>query len=386
MTPRTTASLLVCTALTLAACGGSGNGADQPNDGESPRSTASAAPAAEASPLVDPDELTPGGPPPDGIPPIDDPKFRSAADATFLDDTEPVLSVVVGGESKAYPLSIMMWHEIVNDEIGGMPVSVTYCPLCNTGIAFARPVVEGRLLDFGTSGKLYHSNLVMYDRQTETYWAQATGVAIVGPLAGMELEFIPAQILSLEDWKAAYPDGLVLSTDTGFDRDYGVNPYVGYDSSQPFLFEGKVDPRASANERVIGVTVDDTHVAFPYLELSESAVDGWSVQNAEIASLPVAVFWNEGTTSALDEAHIASSRDVGSAVAYRRRIDGKTLTFEVRDGGIVDTQTGSRWSITGEAISGPMRGAQLAPAPAIDSFWFDWAAFHPDTTVFGIDA
>ncbi|MBI4259734.1 MAG: DUF3179 domain-containing protein [Actinobacteria bacterium] len=336
--------------------------------------------------LVDPDLIISGGPPPDGIPPIDDPKFLSPDEVGFLTANEPVLSVVVDDEAKAYPLRIMMWHEIVNDEIGGSPVTVTYCPLCNTGIAFRRPVVDGDLLDFGTSGRLYNSNLVMYDRQTETYWSQATGQAILGDLVGMELEFVPAQVVSWGDWRATYPGGRVLSQDTGWDRAYGQNPYQGYDSpdnDRPFLFVGTPDPRLVATTRVLGVSVGSSAIAIPYEELVATARDGASVAEAEVGGSPVVVLWKEGTASALDQAEIAASRDVGSATAYDPRSGGVLLRFAPEGGGFVDMQTGSRWDIFGRAVSGPLEGTQLEALPAVDHFWFSWAAFFPETEIYG---
>jgi len=340
--------------------------------------------AAEPSPLVDPDEIVSGGPPPDGIPPIDDPKFLAPDRVSFLDPNEPVLAVEVGGEDKAYPLRIMTWHEIVNDVIGGTPVTATYCPLCNTGIAFERPTIDGELLDFGTSGKLYHSNLVMYDRQTDSYWAQATGQAIVGPLTGEQLVFVPARILAWQDWKEAHPDGLVLSTDTGHARDYGVNPYGGYDSSGfPFLFGGEPDRRLPPLSRVLGLSEAGETIAFPYEVLEEGAVKGWNVVATEVGGREVAVFWKAGTVSALDAADIPSSRDVGAIAAYDAVVDGERLTFEATEAGISDRETGSSWSITGLAVAGRFEGTQLEVLPAVDSFWFDWAAFHPDTEIYG---
>jgi Protein of unknown function (DUF3179) len=156
--------MTVALALTLAAC----ESVEPERSAVGPRDPSPGASGRLDEPLVDPDDIISGGPPPDGIPPIDDPTFLVPADATFLADREPVLAVEIGGEAKAYPLQIMTWHEIVNDEVGGVPVSVTYCPLCNTGIAFERPTIDGELLDFGTSGKLYNANLVMYDRQSGT--------------------------------------------------------------------------------------------------------------------------------------------------------------------------------------------------------------------------
>ena len=184
-------------------------------------------------------EIVSGGPPRDGIPPIDDPDFVPVPQATGLADTEPVIGVTVNGAAKAYPLRILIWHEIVNDNVGGVPVAVTFCPLCNAAMVFDRRA-GARVLDFGTTGMLRHSDLVMYDRQTETWWQQATGVGIVGGLTGAKLEFVPSQIVGLDQFAEAHPDGVVLSRDTGFSRDYGRNPYVGYDTvdQQPFLFQG----------------------------------------------------------------------------------------------------------------------------------------------------
>jgi len=179
-------------------------------------------------PLIDLDHLVSGGPPPDGIPAIDDPKFQPADQVDWLAGREPLLSLTVGGETRGYPLQVMTWHEIVNDTVGGEPVTVTYCPLCNSGVAFHRQVGE-RLLDFGTSGMLYADNLVMYDRQTESLWPQLTGQASVGVLTGTPLEAIPIGVVGWDQFRTAHPDALVLTRDTGYPRDYGRNPYAGYD-------------------------------------------------------------------------------------------------------------------------------------------------------------
>ncbi|GIU99150.1 MAG: hypothetical protein KatS3mg014_0766 [Actinomycetota bacterium] len=374
-------ALAVATALTLTACGRSDAGRPSPGSGSS--SSAGGAGLTPA-PLVDPDDIISGGPPPDGIPPIDEPKFLAPDEVDFLEPQEPVLAVEVNGDARAYPLQIMIWHEIVNDTIGGTPITVTYCPLCNTGIAFERPTIDGELLDFGTSGKLYNSNLVMYDRQTETYWSQATGLAILGPLTGERLTFVPARILSFADWKAANPDGLVLSKDTGYRRPYGENPYVGYDSSgTPFLFSGRRDTRLGQTDRVLGLVIGGDVVAFPYAELRSRAVGDWAAVMAEVGGRPVLVMWKAGTTSALDEAEIAASKDVGAVAAFDPRIGGRRLTFEARAEGVVDLQTGSTWSIAGIAVAGPLQGKRLRPLVGIDSFWFDWAAFHPETRIYG---
>jgi hypothetical protein len=205
-------------------------------------------------PLVDPNEIIEGGPPPDGIPAIDRPRFVRAADVRFLRDREAVIAVNVAGEDRAYPIRILIWHEIVNDTVGGIPVAITYCPLCNTAIVYDRRVGTD-IVDFGTSGKLYNSDLVMYDRQTRSLWVQFLGRAVAGVQTGTQLRAYPAQTLSWGDWQKAHPTGWVLSKDTGFQRDYGLNPYPGYDGigRQPFLFHKPTDGRLAAMTRVVGL-------------------------------------------------------------------------------------------------------------------------------------
>jgi len=210
-------------------------------------------------PIVDTAEIISGGPPPDGIPPIDEPTFLPTGAVDFLADDEPVLALEIEGDARAYPIQVMIWHEIVNDTVGDTPVSVTYCPLCNTAVAVDRRVGD-RVLSFGTSGSLYQSALVMYDRQTESLWSHFTGQAIAGVLTGAELDSYPVATVAWSDWRDAHPDGLVLSRDTGHDRDYGRNPYPGYDDidNPPFLFEGEVDARLAAKTRIVGVGLDST--------------------------------------------------------------------------------------------------------------------------------
>jgi hypothetical protein len=321
--------------------------------------------------------------PMDGIPAIDEPVFQSVSEADWLADQEPVIAFELGGDARAYPLQILTWHEIVNDEVGGTPVAVTFCPLCNTALAFERPEIEGQVTTFGTSGKLIHSNLVMYDRATESLWPQVTGEALVGDLEGTRLERLPARIVSLRDFRNAFPTGRVLSRDTGHDRRYGENPYPGYDDvdSPPFLFSGEADGRLAAVERVLGIDSDGEVVAFPYLRLQERASGGLTAANETVGSKPVVVVWKAGTTSALDGADIASSRDVGAAVAYSRRVDNMVLTFISQGGTLMDRETRTTWNLLGRAIEGRLEGRSLRPIEAVDSFWFDWAAFHSETKI-----
>lgn len=334
-------------------------------------------------PLIDTSDIASGGPPPDGIPPVDNPVFESVGEVTWLAEKEPVVVIEIGDDARAYPLQVMTWHEIVNDTVGGTPVSVTFCPLCNTAYGYERPEVNGEPTTFGTSGKLYKSNLVMYDRASESLWPQAMGEAVVGPLTGARLERIPTQIASWSDFRSQFPNGKVLSRDTGFERRYGDNPYPGYDDidSEPFLFTEEVDGRLAAVERILGVEEGAEVVAFPYFKLSEFGDGEASAVNENVAGRQIVVFWTSGTASALDAEKIVSSRDVGAAAAFDRKVGGRTLTFEGVGGEIRDAQTLSTWNIFGKATSGELKGTKLQPIDHHDSFWFDWAAFHPDTVV-----
>jgi len=330
--------------------------------------------------LVDLDEIQSGGPPKDGIPPIDRPEFDSVGAADdWLEPREPVVVVSVGGETKAYPVQILTWHEIVNDSIGGVPVSVTFCPLCNATIVFDRRS-GGEVLDFGTTGRLRKSDLVMYDRQSESWWQQFTGQAIVGKKAGTVLERVPASIVAYEDFREAYPDSQVLSRRTGHHRSYGKNPYRGYDSidDQPFLFFDPVDKRLPPMERVLNVSIGGKHKLYPFSTFKEEPII-----NDEVEGTPVVVFSRPGTLSALDRSVIADSRKVPSATAYGRQLDGKVMRFELRDGRVVDAQTGTRWNLFGTGTDGPLAGRQLEPAPGGVHFAFAWLAFNPDSQIYG---
>jgi hypothetical protein len=270
-----------------------------------------------------------------------------------------------------------MWHEIVNDTIGGEPVTVTYCPLCNSAIAYDRRLGD-RILDFGTSGSLFNSAMVMYDRQTESLWSHFTAEAIAGILTGEELDRIPMAMVGWGEWRDANPDGLVLSRETGHSRDYGRNPYSGYDdiASSPFLFDGDDDGRLRAMTRVVGIEGDDDAVA---VQLDDLLDEG--VVEVEVDRRPVVVWAVSGTASALDTASIASGRDVGTTGAFDPTVDGRVLGFE-RDGDrFTDDETGSTWDIFGAAVAGPLEGQQLDRVVHVDTFWFAWAAFLPTTTV-----
>ena len=288
--------------------------------------------------LVDLSEIMSGGPPKDGIPAVDSPKFISTAKAgEWLDEKEPVIVIDVGGHARAYPIQILMFHEIVNDTIAGRPLTVTFCPLCNASIVFERRVGDG-VFDFGTTGRLRKSDLVMYDRQTETWWQQFTGTGIVGHHAGTVLKRYPTSIVAFSDFRNSYADGEVLSRETGHTRPYGQNPYRGYDSitDQPFLFTDPVDAKLPPMEYVLNISIGDKHRLYPFSALAHEPVI-----NDDVEGLSVVVLSRAGTYSALDDGDIVGSRLIPSATAFTRRVGDQTLTFSFTDGEIVDDQTGS---------------------------------------------
>lgn len=281
-------------------------------------------------------EITSGGPPRDGIPPIDEPHFMHVADATEIAPNEPVISLFLNGEARAYPIRILIWHEIINDIVGGIPVAVTYCPLCNAAIVFDRRL-QGRLLSFGTTGKLRRSDLVMYDRQTESWWQQFGGDAIVGELAGARLTVLPSRLEAISLFRERFPDGRVLIPEDPARRAYGRNPYEGYDTSTiPFLYRGEYPQGINPLVRVVAVRRGDTAGAVT-LELLR--------RERTVTIGPYILSWTPGQASALDNAVIARGHDVGNVVAQ-----------ETREGRLEDIA----YDIT---------------------FAFAFHAFHPETTI-----
>lgn len=324
-------------------------------------------------------EIISGGVPRDGIPPLDNPNYVAAdVGDVWYEPQEPVIQVEIEGDARAYPLQIMTWHEIVNTELAGTSVSVTFCPLCNSAVAFDRNIEGVDTLRLGVSGMLRNSDLVMWDNQTESLWQQITGEAIVGEMAGEQLTMLPAIIVSWETFKSTHPDGLVLSQDTGHSRAYGSNPYTGYDNIEqsPFLFRGETDDRHSPMIRVLGVEIADEARAYPFPDLREQPV-----VHDELGGAPIVVFWEPGVTSALDQPEIAASKDVGMAAAFNPVVNGEELTFTRESETFRDEQTGSTWNIAGQAISGELEGERLEEYVGGAHFWFAWAAFQPETGV-----
>jgi hypothetical protein len=289
------------------------------------------------------DEFQSGGPGKDGIPAVDHPTFVSVAEAgEWLADREPVIELELGGTAHAYPLQILIWHEIVNDTVAGTPVAVTFCPLCNTALVFERRL-DGQKLDFGTTGNLRNSDLVMYDRQTETWWQQFGGEGVVGELAGKKLRQLPARIVAWEDFAARHSEGGALSRDTRFSRPYGQNPYTGYDDVDSGPFFGAAnegDKRLPPTERVVYIERGEDAVAVPL---------SWLAQEkrvvVEVGGEKLEVVFTATASSALDSADIAEGRQVGTA-EVRSLATGKLVAFD-------------------------------------QPFWFAVAAFRPDVRVMG---
>ena len=260
-------------------------------------------------------EILSGGPPKDGIPAIDAPKFRTAASEARIDGPEPVITIeIAGARPRAYPVRYLMWHEIVNDTVAGVPIAVTFCPLCNSGIVFDRRTANGTL-SFGVTGKLRNSDMVMYDRQTHSWWQQAQGLAIVGDLTGLQLAALPAWMESWDQFRARAPDGEVMDEPAG-NRQYGRNPYARYDSSaRPFLYSGDPPP----------------HGILPLARVVRVGARAWPLTRlrgeGEVSEAGVTLSWEAGQASALDAERISDGRDVGSVRV--RGADGRDVAHDV---------------------------------------------------------
>lgn len=323
---------------------------------------------------IDMSEALSGGVPRDGIPPIDNPQFEAAALVKDLSPQSPIISININGDARAYPLEVLTRHEIVNDVAGAVPVAVTFCPLRNSAIVYNRQV-EGRILHFGVTGNLRNSDLIMWDDHSESWWQQLTGEGIVGDYRGYQLELVSSQVIGFGLFQQRYPEGKVLRGPYG---SYGRNPYVGYDSSaKPFLFPAPVDGRLFPTKRVLAAKVKGQAVAYSF-----SALQASHLVNDRVNGSDIVVFWQAGAVSALDAADIDSSRDVGMALMFDRRLASEeTLTFRYDDGAFVDNETESRWNFFGEATDGLLADKSLTQMNAFPHFWFAWAAFYPETAL-----
>jgi hypothetical protein len=304
--------------------------------------------------LLHPSKVLSGGPPKDGIPSLDNPKFIPAEEAFWLKDDDLVLGLDYNGVAKAYPHRILNWHEIVNDKIKGERVLITYCPLCRTGIAF-RPIVDGEEVEFGTSGKLYNSELVMYDRLTDSYWPQTLGKAVIGPATPQVLEKVPLDTVRWGDWKKVYPDTQVLRKETGFIRDYDRNPYASFHVSDQVGFGVEFkDNRLRPKVIIYGVEFDAVAKAY-----AENDVKEIKLINDEINGVPIVVVWSD---------------KLNTVKIFERTLNEETLTFEYENNKIIDNKN-KEWTVE-DMIE------KLEIVDTFGHFWFAWLAFFPKTELY----
>ncbi len=313
-----------------------------------------------------------GGPPKDGIPSIDNPRFVSVSEADeYLRPSDVVFGIDIDSEARAYPQRVLVWHEIVNDSFRGRRISVTYCPLTGSQLAFEGRASDGSPLTFGTTGKLVNSNLLMYDRQSDSNWPQILGTAISGERRAQTLTEIPLVWTTWGLWKQRHPETAVLSTDTGFLRNYSYDPYGSYDPAPHSYYDNSSlwfpvlnqSDRFRLKEVVFGVRSGGSRLAVPLGEFRSVGVD-----NVNVGGTPLALFHDPG----LDTIGV-----------FKKFVEGQTLSFELRGDAIVDVETETVWSAEGVGLEGPLQGTSLQRASAFNVMWFAWYAFHPDTGVYG---
>jgi hypothetical protein len=319
-----------------------------------------------------------GGVPRDGISPIDNPEYEPVSNPPkWLQGPEPVISVELNDQARAFPLNVLISHEIVNTTVGGVPVAITYCPLCNSSIVF-RTTIDGVQHRFGVSGFLRNSDLIMWDRATESWWQQLTGEAIVGDYVGRQLDIVPAQVVSWEAFTTEYPNGQIMNRPNN-DFRYRDPPYTGYDDTvpgnDPFLFDRAIDRRAHPVDRVSAIDLGTGPMAYHFAFLQQNPI-----VNDVIGDTPVVIFFDNKTESAFKSSILHGDYStVGSSTTFNRELKGQLLTFEAIDGEIRDVETGTTWTRFGKGIAGELSGHELLPIIHGDYFWFAWAAFKPDT-------
>ena len=300
----------------------------------------------------------------DAIPPIDSPVYGPVYEGDWLNETDLVLGYVGGGQAYAYPIKILNFREIINDEIDGVPVLVSYCPLCRSGIVYDRRLGD-QVLSFGNTSALYESDLVMLDRQTGSYWWQVPGTAIVGQLTGEQLQTLPSTMSTWADWKIAHPDTLILTRDTGYGINYERDPFIGYEESLnrgsfAFPVSAEPDDRLAPADLVVGVAIDGRHRVYPLAAFGDAAI------NDELEGTAIVIF---------------SLADGPAGSIYSPVVDGQVLTFTRSEDQYVDEQTGSLWGFDGVANAGELAGTALEPVPGRTTFWFAYVGAFPDAQV-----
>jgi hypothetical protein len=322
------------------------------------------------------EEIVWGGVAYEGIPALDQPRAVPAAEATWLDPEEPVFGVALGGAARAYPLRILDWHELANDELGGVAIALAYCTLCGSGIVYRAEASDGRRYDFGSSGLLYRSNKLMVDRQTRSLWSQLRGRAVIGPAAAGEvaLAALPSVIARWRDWRAAHPESDVLSLETGHARRYEPGAAYGDDfASERTMFPVRLErAELPAKTRVFGLRRGDAARAWPLAELARAGV----VNDALAGEGVVLVAPRGAITAAGESLRGGPARwDAGAEVrAYARGAE----RFSGVEGEALRDAAGERWRVAEDALLGP-GGRRLDRLPGIHAYWFAWAGAHPAT-------
>jgi len=350
--------IVVFCMVALTACGGSSSGSQDPAGGND-----SASDSDEW--LIPGSEVLDGGPGKDGIPAISDPSYLAASEARYLDDSNLVVGVNLDGEIRAYPHRILDWHEIVNEQFGDTPYSLNYCPLTGSAMLW-----EGRHEasdpTYGVSGLLFNSNLILYDRETDSYWSQMLAESVRGPRAGEEARRLAVVETTWGNWRTMYPDSLVMDTQTGFSRDYTRYPYGSFRTDNNLIFPvSDRDERLHLKTRVLGVRIDEFSKVYPVERFTDQVEVINEVNNGYV---------------------VVGSSGRNFAMAFNAVLDdGTQLTFEaVADGGpvVMEDQEGTRWDIFGRAVSGMREGEQLEPMFSYIAYWFAWAAFFPGAEVY----
>jgi hypothetical protein len=317
------------------------------------------------------DEVLDGGPGKDGIPALTEPLFIPASEASYLSGDQLVLGYKDGSDIRAYPITVLDWHEIVNDKVNDFAFSVNYCPLTGTGIGWGREI-NGVETTFGVSGLLYNSNLILYDRETDSYWSQILLRAVHGELRGMEAKTFQLVETTWATWKQMYPETTVISTETGYSRPYGFYPYRNYrEDHNYFLFPfSPEDDRLDAKERVHGVIKNGSAKAYRF----ETFAEGLTIVEDVLMGEPVVV---------------AGNNDANFIVSFNRTLtDGTVMTFNPVSANnplsaIMSDQEGNTWDVFGVAISGPREGQRLTSTTSFMGYWFAWGAFYPDLLIYG---
>jgi len=325
--------------------------------------------------------------PKSSFPTLDHPKFVTKSEGMqMFFKKEPVISIEINGFAKAYSLNILTMHEIANDTLSGIPILVTYCPLCNSGMVYNRIINNNikEILEFEASGMLRNSDMVMLDRKTESLWQQSMGTAIVGTYNETQLDILPSIIISVEEFFSRYPNGKILSKKTGFtevEKRYGYNPYTKYDEKinpyQQFFDSDKVDKRLPAMERVVDIESNGDYKIYSFTDVAKKGVINDSFRGKKVV-----LFYKSGTISVMDENDISNSKDVGSVTVFSAIIGQKLLTFKEKNETFVDKETNSKWDITGYCNSGKLKGTQLKIEPHSNHFAFAWLAFHPESEIY----